>query len=65
MPAWRLSLLIGWPAVAVGWLVLEAMDQTPSATFVDGQPGGVEGEVVVMALLGAALAAYLTRRRHA
>lgn len=62
-PAWRLSLLIGWPAVAAGWLALEMTERTPTATFVSNQPGGVEAEVVVTAVLGAGLAARLTRPR--
>lgn len=60
---WRLALLIGWPVVATSWALLEILDILPTATFVHGQPGGVRGEIVVIAAAGAFLAAKLTRTR--
>ncbi len=59
--AWRLAMFIGWPTVVVAWLILEALDEAPTATFFAGQPGGVEGEFVIIALIGAALAARFAR----
>ena len=46
---------IGLIGVAVGWIVLVAVDTWPSATFIEDQPGGVEGETIALALLGALL----------
>ena len=46
---------LGLIGVAVGWIVLIAVDTWPSATFIDDQPGGVEGETIALALLGALL----------
>lgn len=58
-----LAVAAGLIAVVVGWALIEALDIAPSATILDDQPGGVRGEVVVGALLGAAGAAlYLARR---
>ena len=39
--------------VAAGWVVLEAIDKWPSATFIGDQPGGVEGETIAFAAVGA------------
>ena len=54
----------GLLTVAAGWLVLVLLDETPTATFVEGQPGGVPGETVIFALLGAALSLWWVRRRR-
>lgn len=43
----------GLLAVAAGWLTMVAGGFAPTATFVTGQPGGVLGEVILFALLGA------------
>ena len=56
------SAAVGLAAVALGWVALVVLDETPSATFVADQPGGVAGEVVVIALLGAVLALWWTAR---
>lgn len=47
-----------------GWVVLVAVDKWPSATFLDDQPGGVEGETVLLGLIGAAIGVvYAANRR--
>ncbi len=52
-------------AVAAGWLALVMLDETPTATFIADQPGGVPGETVIFALLGAALSLWwVTKRRE-
>jgi hypothetical protein len=48
----------GLGAVAVGWFVLVATDEISHTTFVADQPGGVGGETIVIALLGAAFSAW-------
>jgi hypothetical protein len=53
---------VGLIAVALGWLTLVLLDQTPTATFVAGQTGGVPGETALFALLGAALSVWWVRR---
>lgn len=55
-------LAAGAGAVVAGWLVLTALGAMPTATFVEGQWGGVELEVVVFSILGAGLAARIARR---
>ncbi len=59
--AWLAAVLFGVPAVAAGWLYLEASGNTPTATFVRGQPGGVLSEVVLFAALGVIAAPRLLR----
>ena len=54
----------GLGAVAAGWFVLVATNETSHATFVADQPGGVGGETIVIALLGAAFSAWWVLRRH-
>lgn len=54
----------GLGAVATGWFVLVATDETSHATFVADQPGGVGGETIVIALLGAAFSVWWVLRRH-
>lgn len=51
-----LGALAGLAAVAIGWLLLGAAAERPTATFVGSQPGGVEGEVLLFAVAGAAAA---------
>jgi hypothetical protein len=52
---------IAWLA---GWAVLVAIDQWPSATFLEDQPGGVEGETIVFGLAGAVIGLlYAANRR--
>lgn len=55
-------LAAGAGAVVAGWLVLTERGARPTATFVEGQWGGVELEVVVFSILGAGLAARIARR---
>ena len=55
------ALLLGAPAVALGWILLEVSENAPAATFVGGQPGGVIGEVAAFSLLGVWLAPNLLR----
>jgi hypothetical protein len=54
----------GLGAVAAGWFVLVATDETSHATFVADQPGGVGGETIVIALLGAAFSVWWVLRKH-
>lgn len=57
-PARTASLLltaIGLGLVLGGWLVLEALEEAPAATFIGGQPGGAMAEAAVLAVAGAAL----------
>ena len=56
------SAAVGLAAVALGWVALVALHETPSATFVTDQPGGVPGEVAVIAALGAVFALWWTTR---
>lgn len=56
--------LLGLAAVGLGWLVIEVLDIEPTATFVDGQPGGVPGEVITGSLMGLAAGAALAARRR-
>lgn len=57
-------IAVGLGAVATGWLLIEAFGIVPTTTVLADQPGGVRGEVVSGALLGAAgTALYLARRR--
>jgi hypothetical protein len=44
--------------VAAVWLTLVLLDEMPSATLLEDQPGGVAGEFVLFGLLGAALGAW-------
>jgi hypothetical protein len=60
--SWTVAAATGLAAVAAGWAVIVAADIEPSAMLVEGQPGGVEGEVVVGALIGAAISAFAARR---
>lgn len=55
-PTVFVAVLGGLALVGAGWTVLEFRDAMPTATFVDNQSGGVRGEMVVFALLGAGLA---------
>ncbi len=56
--------VLGLLLVTLGWLILVVSDENPSATFIDRQPGGVIGEIVVMAGLGAIVGiAWATRRQ--
>jgi hypothetical protein len=54
----------GLGAVTAGWFVLVATDETSHATFVSDQPGGVGGETIVIALLGAAFGVWWVLRVH-
>ena len=63
--SWTLAAATGLIAVAAGWAAIVAADAEPTATLAEGQPGGVEGEVVVGALIGATIAAFAARRSGA
>ena len=55
--AWGLLVTgLSWAAMSVGGFA-------PTATFVADQPGGVEGEVVIFGVLGAAVGARYASRR--
>ncbi len=56
------TALGGLAAVAAGWFLLVALDETSTATFVVDQPGGVAGETAVFAILGVAFSVWWTRR---
>ncbi len=47
------AAVIGVAGVIAGWVVLEAIDKWPSATFIGDQPGGVEGETIAFAVVSA------------
>ncbi len=51
----------GLAIVALAWGVLELLDETPTATFIHDQPGGVIGEVIVLGLVGAGLGLWFSR----
>ena len=53
-----LTSFLGLLLVTGGWLALAATGEDPSATFIDGQPGGAVGEVFVLAALGAVIGAW-------
>ena len=59
--SWSVVAATGLIAVAVGWAVIVATNIEPTATLAEGQPGGVEGEVVLGALIGAAISAFAAR----
>jgi hypothetical protein len=53
-----IAIVLGVAAVAGVWLTLVLLDELPSATLLEDQPGGVAGEFVLFGLLGAALGAW-------
>ena len=57
--------VVGLASVAAGWLLLMATGNTPTATFLHAQPGGVPGEVAVAALVGVAAGTRWLRRGSA
>lgn len=59
-----LTAAFGAAAWIAGWIVLVVLDQWPAATFLEDQPGGVEGETIVLGLAGAVIGlAYSAFRR--
>jgi hypothetical protein len=54
--------VIGLLVAVLGWAVILATGNEPNATIVKDLPGGVWGEVVVGALLGALAGAWQARR---
>ncbi len=52
---------VGLAIVALVWGTLELLDETPTATFIHDQPGGVVGEVAVLGLVGAGLGLWFAR----
>jgi uncharacterized membrane protein AbrB (regulator of aidB expression) len=54
---------VGLVAVAAGWTVIAVEGIAPTATVFAAQPGGVGGEIVLAALLGALLGARRVARR--
>ena len=60
------SLLLTAIGLVFGvWLLLEALEEAPTATFVGGQPGGTRAEAAVLAVAGAALGRRLFVGRSA
>jgi len=55
---------LGLIAAALGWSIIAGAGIEPSATIIDGQPGGVLGEVIVAGLAGTALGGALLARRR-
>lgn len=53
-----LAAALGFSLVWITWLVFVAIDETPTATFVAGQPGGAIGEAAAFSVLGT-LGGYL------
>ncbi len=55
---------LGLAIVGVSWMIMRAGGFAPTAGFVDGQPGGVVAEVVLLGVLGAVWGVrYATRAR--
>ncbi len=52
---------VGPAIVALAWGVLELLNETPTATFIHDQPGGVPAEVAVLGLAGAAVGLWFAR----
>ena len=66
LPPVEAAIATAFGAVAwiAGWVVLVALDKWPSVTFLADQPGGVEGETIVLGRLGASIGlAYAAYRR--
>ncbi len=65
-PARTGSLLLTAIGLVFGaWLLLEALEEAPTATFVGGQPGGTRAEAAVLAVARAALGRRLFVGRSA
>lgn len=62
--SWPLAVIPGLIAVAVGWAVIVAADAEPTATLIENQLGGVEGEVIAGALVGAVIGLLVSRARR-
>jgi hypothetical protein len=60
----RLLPAAGIVTVAAGWLVIALAGIEPEATFIPRQPGGVLGEVVAGALVGAVAGGVLLERQR-
>ncbi len=58
-----IAAAVGLAVTAAGWLALVLLDAEPVTTFVDGQPGGVPGEVAVLAVAGAGVSIWWASRR--
>ena len=50
-----IATALGAVAWIAGWVVLVVIDRWPAVTFLEDQPGGVEGETIVLGLLGAVI----------
>ena len=54
----RIAAALGLAAVGAAWLTLVLLDEMPTTTFFEGQPGGVPGEFIVFGLIGALAATW-------
>jgi len=59
-----IATLLGLAVVALAWGIISALGNEPTATVVSNQPGGVQGEVLVGAIVGAALGSMFVLRRR-
>lgn len=61
LPVAAAAALLGAAVAAIGWGLIVAWGVEPAATIVDGQPGGVAGEVLAGIALGSAVGAAALR----
>jgi hypothetical protein len=62
---WPLAVIPGLIAVAIGWAVIVAADAEPTTTLIEEQWGGVTGEVIAGAVIGAVGGLIVSRTRSA
>jgi hypothetical protein len=62
---WPLAVIPGLIAVAIGWAVIVAADAEPTTTLIEDQWGGVTGEVIAGAVIGAVGGLIVSRTRSA
>ena len=60
---WPLAIIPGLIAVAIGWVVIVAADAEPTTTLIEDQWGGVTGEVIGGAIIGALAGLAISRTR--
>ena len=53
-----IAVVAGIAVVGAAWLVLELLEEMPSATLLDDQPGGVGAELLLSGALGALTGAW-------
>ena len=63
--SWPLAVIPGLIAVAIGWAVIVAADAEPTTTLIEDQWGGVTGEVIGGAIIGALAGLLVSRTRWA